>query len=162
SRSYGAIGVAAGGVDDRFGAFVDRPQPGVVAHKPEIAVAEAVEVFNDLIDSTAVGYADVGNVSPPRAHIVQDHRHTTCLEFIDQRRVHFGDDGGEAGNAAADHQPNAGDQLLGAVVRIRYHHFIPSGVGVAFHGFVDVEEERVLHIGDDHPEGPALPARQIA
>ena len=35
-------------------------------------------------------------------------------------------------------------------------------MGVGLQGFIDIEKERVLQVGDDHPQSPALAAGQAA
>src|SRR5262249_12511385 len=74
----------------------------------------------------------------------------------------FGDDRRETGYTPPDHDPDAGHELLGAVIGIGPDHFEAAGVRAGFDGPVDVEEERVLHVGDDHPNRSTLAAREAA
>src|ERR1035438_9045732 len=68
----------------------------------------------------------------------------------------------ETRHTASDHQPDTGHQLLATVVGVGHHHFVAGGVRIALHRLIDVEEKGILHVGDDHPDGAALPAGEVA
>ena len=156
-------GVAGGGFEDGAAAFIDGAEQGVVADEAEFAMAKAVEVVDHFVDAAAVIHADVGDVLAGRADVVEDHRDGAVGEFVHQGGLHFGDHGGEAGDAAADHQADGGDELFAAIVGVGDDDFEARRlVRIAFDGFEDVEEEGVLHIGDDHADGAAFSAREIA
>ena len=96
-------------VQHRLHAFVDRAEHRMVAHEAELAVAQAVQVVDYLFDAAAVIDADVGDVSARRADVVKDHRNAAFVELLDELGCHFRNNRGQAGNAAADHQTDAGD-----------------------------------------------------
>src|SRR6185369_5311528 len=138
---------ASHGIHHGTHAFVDGAEDGVVADEPQTAVSEAIEIIDDLFDAAAVVHANVGDVGARSADVVEDYGDAAVVEFVDQLGRHFGDDGGEAGDTAANHQADAGDQLLGAVVGVGDDDFEAAGVGVRFDGLIDVEEKGVLHVG---------------
>ena len=134
----------------------------MMADEAEFAVPQTVEVIDDLVDAAPVVHADVGDVLARRANVVEDHWDVAVGEFLNQRRLHLGDHRGQAGDAPPDHQTDAGDQLFAAIVGVGDYDFEAGGMRVALHRLVDIEEKGILHIGDDHPDRPALSARQVA
>ena len=83
-----------------------------------------------------------------------------AAQLLDERGIHFGDDGRQPRRPPAEHQPDAGDETLRAVVGVRHDQLVAGGVCARFHRLVDVEEERVLDVRDDHADGAAAPPGQ--
>ena len=54
---------------------------------------EAVEIRRQLGHAAAVVDPDVGDVAPRRPDVVEDNRNALAAQLLDQRGVHFGDDG---------------------------------------------------------------------
>ena len=52
--------------------------------------------------------------------------------------------------------------MLGTIVSIRHDYFVSAGVGIVLDGLIDVEEERILHVGEDHADCAALAAGEVA
>src|SRR5229473_5120025 len=121
-----------------------------------------MQIIDHLLDAAPVVDTYVGDVGPRRADVVENHRYTAFGQFLHERRIHFRHHHGQARYAPADHQPDTGHQLFGAVIGIGHHHFMAAGVRVGFNCLVDVEEKRILHVGGDHTDSAALAAGQTA
>ncbi len=134
------LGNPGHGIEHGFHVLIDRSQQGVVPHETQAPVAQAVQVIDHLPDASAVVDANVGDVRPGRADIVEDHRNAAVGDLVDERRLHLRHDGGQARDAPPDHQPDAGDQLLGPVVGVGYHHFEAAGMGAGFDSLIDVRK----------------------
>ena len=66
---------------------------------------------------------------PWRADVVEHDRDPIAVELLDQVRIHLRDDGRQPRHAAADHQPDAGDQALRAVVGVGHDELVPGAAG---------------------------------
>lgn len=133
-----------------------------MADEGEAAVAEGVEVIDELLDAGAVIDADVGDVGAGGADVVKDAGDFGGGEFVDEAGVHFRDDEGEAGDAAADHEADGADEAVGVVVGVGDDDFEAAAAGLGFEGAEDVEEEGVLHVGGDEADGMAFASGESA
>ena len=124
-------------------------------------MAEAIEVGGQLLHAALVVDTDVRDVAPRRSDVVEHDRNPLRAEFGDQLRVHFGDNGGEAGDPASEHQPDAGDQAFGPVVGVGHDHFVAGVVGPRLDGTVNIEEEGVVDVRDDDPDASAGPPARV-
>ena len=99
--AFQRVGVGAGGlhlhfagilaheIEHRLHPFVDGSQLGVMSHEAQLAVSHAVQVIHNLLDAAAIVHADVGDVAPRRADVVEHHRDGTGGQLLDQVRIHF-------------------------------------------------------------------------
>jgi hypothetical protein len=57
---------------------------------------------------------------------------------------------------------HAGEELFGTVIGVRDDNFQTLGMSVRLKSAIDIEEKRILHVGNDDAENSALSARERA
>ena len=75
---------------------------------------------------------------------------------------HFRNDARQARHAKADHKLHAAKQLFGAISSIGHHDLKSLGMSVGFERAINLQKERILHIGNDDSKDEAFPPRKRA
>ena len=141
---------------------MNRSQRGVVADETHPPMAEAIQVVDQFLHPAPVVHPNIRDILPWGSYVVEHHRDLVAVQLVNQFSVHFRNDRRQPGDSPADHQPDTRHQLFGAVVGIGHDDFIAFGVSAGFYRLVDIEEEWVFNIGDDHSDTAALASGQAA
>ena len=119
-------------------------------------MAERVQILHYLLHAFSIVDAHVCDVFLWRSDIVKDNGNLAVGEHLHEVRIHLGDDGREARYTPANHQPHAGNELLGAIIGVGDNYFVASRVSCRLKGAVDIEEKGILHVGHENSQGAAL------
>src|SRR5215831_5194280 len=128
----------------------------MMPYESHTAMAQGAEIADGFLDSFAVVYADVGDIFLRRSDVVECSRDTAACDRLDQMLFHFRNDDRQARYTKTNHELHAGEELFRTVVSIRDNDFEATGVSVGFQRAIDVQEKRILHVGNDDPQNAAL------
>lgn len=148
--------VSAHRLTEGLDALVARGGGGGARDDGESAVAQRVQMGDQVLDGpVAVGAYD-GDVHAGHPAVHEDHRGAGACHFQQQGRFAVGGRDEEPVDPAVQQGADVVVLLLGPLVGVADDHAVAEGAGLLLDGAGERGEVRVEHVADDQAEGAGL------